>query len=73
MIGHVSNFLIDDMSWAIREIVVETGHWYSGKEMLISPDKIESISYEESKVFLNLSRAIFSELKKTRSPRRVRS
>ena len=57
MIGHVSDFLIDDMSWSIRELVVETGHWYSGKEILISPDKIERISYEESKVFVNLSKA----------------
>jgi len=57
MIGHVSDFLIDDMSWSIRELVVETGHWYSGKEILISPDKIDRISYEESKVFVNLSKA----------------
>ena len=42
--------MVDDKSWAIRELVVETGHWYSGKEILISPSKIERISHEESKV-----------------------
>jgi hypothetical protein len=41
----------------IRELAVETGHWYSGKEILITPAMIERISYEESKVFVNLSKA----------------
>jgi hypothetical protein len=57
VIGHVSGFLADDQSWKIRELVVETGHWYSGKEIQISPGKIEKISYEDSKVFVNLTKA----------------
>ncbi len=56
-IGVVSGFMVDDRSWAIRELVVETGHWYSGKEILISPEKIDRISYEESKVFVKLSKS----------------
>jgi hypothetical protein len=55
-IGHVSSFLVDDKSWAIGELVVETGHWYSGKEILISPSKVERINYEESKVFVTLTK-----------------
>jgi hypothetical protein len=49
--------MVDDKSWGIRELVVETGHWYSGKEILISPSKIERVGYDESKVFVNLSKA----------------
>jgi len=56
-IGHVRSFMVDDKSWAIRELVVEAGHWYSGKEILISPSKIERICYDESKVFVNLTKA----------------
>jgi len=56
-IGTVSGFMADDKSWAIRELVVETGHWYAGKEILIAPTKIERISYEDSKVFVNLTKA----------------
>jgi hypothetical protein len=56
-IGHVTSFMVDDKSWAIRELVVESGHWYSGKEILISPSKIERIGYDESKVFVNLTKA----------------
>lgn len=56
-IGHVTGLMVDDKSWAIRELVVETGHWYSGKEILIAPRKVERISYEESKVLVNLTKA----------------
>ena len=55
-IGQVSGFMVDDKIWAIRELVVEAGHWYSGKEILISPGKIERISYQESEVFVTLTK-----------------
>ncbi len=56
-IGSVSGFLVDDQSWAVTELVVETGHWYSGKEILISPSQITRISYGESKVFVKLTKS----------------
>ncbi len=56
-IGSVSGFMVDDRSWAMGELIVEAGHWYSGKEILIPPAKIERISYEDSKVFVNLTKA----------------
>jgi hypothetical protein len=56
MIGHVSSFLVDDRSWAIRDMVVEAGHWYSGKEIRIPVDQIERISYMESKVIVTLTK-----------------
>jgi len=56
-IGYVTGFVVDDQSWAIRELVVETGHWYAGKEILIPTDRVARISFEESKVFVNLSKS----------------
>jgi uncharacterized protein YrrD len=56
MIGHVTDFMMDDNSWAIRHLVVETGHWFSGKEIVISPNHIDCISYEESKVYVNVTK-----------------
>jgi uncharacterized protein YrrD len=55
-IGHVIDFMIDDKSWAICHLVVETGHWYSGKEIVISPKHIDRISYEEEKIFVNVTK-----------------
>jgi hypothetical protein len=57
VIGHVTGFLVEPRSWAIGKMVVEAGHWYYGREILISPDKIDRISYEDSSVFVNLTKA----------------
>ena len=57
VIGHVSSFLVDDRSWAIRDMVVEAGHWYSGKEIRIPISQIERISYMETKVIVTLTMA----------------
>ena len=56
-IGHVSGFLLNDKSWVISDLVVDAGTWFSGKEILISPSKIESVSCEESKVYVKLTKA----------------
>ena len=55
-IGHVIDFMMDDKSWAICHLVVETGHWYSRKESVISPKHIARISYEEEKIFVDLTK-----------------
>ncbi len=55
-IGHVEDFIIDEKTWSIRYMVVDTGNWWPGKHVLISPHWIERVSWEEKKVFVNLSR-----------------
>jgi hypothetical protein len=55
-IGHVDDFIIDDETWAIRYLVVATRNWWPGKKVLVSPQWIERVSWNESKVFVNLSR-----------------
>jgi hypothetical protein len=57
LIGSVSALMVDDSVWAVRDFVVDAGHWYAGREILISTGNIESISYEDSKVFVNLTKA----------------
>lgn len=55
-IGHVVDFIIDDENWAIRYLVVDTGHWWPGKKVLVSPVWIERVSWSELKVFVKLNR-----------------
>ncbi len=55
-IGHVEDFVIDDETWAIRYLVVDTRNWWPGKKVLISPKWIQRVSWDLSKVFANLSR-----------------
>lgn len=56
-VGAVKGLMVDDRSWAVRELCVETGHWYAGKEIYIAPDQVQHISYADSKVYVGLTRA----------------
>jgi hypothetical protein len=55
-IGHVDDFIIDDETWAIRYLIIDTRNWWPGKKVLISPKWIDRVSWRETKVFVNLSR-----------------
>jgi sporulation protein YlmC with PRC-barrel domain len=54
-IGHVCDFMMDDESWSIAQVIIKTGHRFSGKEVQIPAGKVERISYDESTVFVNLT------------------
>ena len=56
-IGHVEDFIIDDETWAIRYLVVDTGNWRAGKKVLVSPRWIDRVSWGDSEVYVKLSRA----------------
>ena len=55
-IGHVEDFIIDDETWAIRYLIIDTRNWWPGKRVLVSPQWIESVSWDERKVFFNVPR-----------------
>jgi sporulation protein YlmC with PRC-barrel domain len=55
-IGHVADIIIDDETWAIRYLEVDTRNWWPGKRVLVSPQWIEQVSWPVSKVFVHLSR-----------------
>ena len=56
IVGHVYDFMMDDKSWAIIELVIKIGHRFTGKEVRIPTSQVERISYKESSVFVNLTR-----------------
>ena len=55
IVGHVCDFLMDDKSWAIHQLVIKTGHRFTGKEVQIPVSKVTEISYDASKVFVSLT------------------
>jgi uncharacterized protein YrrD len=55
IMGHVCDFMMDHQSWAICQLVIKTGHRFTGKEVLIPVSKVDRISYEDSTVFVNLT------------------
>ena len=54
--GFVCDFMMDAKSWVIGQLVIKIGHRFSGKEVAIPTSKIDRISYEESTVFVKLTR-----------------
>ena len=57
-IGHVHDFLIDDESWAVRYLVVDTRNWWpGGKKVLLSTRWIDRIDWAEKTVYTKLTRA----------------
>jgi hypothetical protein len=55
-IGHVEEFLLEDKSWAIRYLVVDTRNWWPGRMVLLSPEWIERVSWEDRQVSVALDR-----------------
>jgi len=53
-IGHVQEMLVDEKTWSIRYLVVNTKNYWVGQEVLVSPDWVKSINWEESSVTLDL-------------------
>jgi hypothetical protein len=56
-IGHICDFMMEAQSWAMRHLVIKTGHRLAGKEILISTKEVDRVSDEESTVHVNLGRA----------------
>jgi hypothetical protein len=54
-LGHVEDFLVEDLTWRIRYMVVDTRNWWPGKRVLIAPQWIEEVSWQDSAVFVALS------------------
>jgi len=57
-IGHVDDFIIDDDTWAIRYLLVDTRNWWPGRKVLVSPRWIEGVSWPDSTVTLRLTREL---------------
>jgi len=55
-LGHVEDFLVDAETWAIRYCIVDTRNWLPGRKVLVSPEWIQRVSWEESKVYVDLSK-----------------
>jgi uncharacterized protein YrrD len=55
-IGHVQGLLVDEKAWAIRYLIVNTGNWWLGHQVLIAPEWIEGVSWKDRKVSVSLTR-----------------
>ena len=55
-IGHVQDFILDDETWTIRYMVVDTRNWLPGRKVLVAPPWINSVDWAERKVSIAMTR-----------------
>ena len=55
-IGHIEDFMVDDSNWAIRYVVVDTKNWWPGKKVVVSPQWISSVNWNDTKAHVDLTR-----------------
>jgi hypothetical protein len=55
-LGGVSDFYFDDQQWVTRYMVVDTGHWLPGRQVLISPVSISDVRWNDRHVIVNLTK-----------------
>ncbi len=55
-IGHVADFIVEDDSWTIRYLAIDTRNWLPGRKVIVSPQWIAAIDWAQARVHVNLSR-----------------
>lgn len=55
-IGSVVDFLVDDVTWAIRYLIVDTGHWGWGQTVLVAAQWTTRVSPDLHEVFVDVDR-----------------
>jgi hypothetical protein len=55
-IGHIDDFLVDDRSWQIRYVQLDTSNWIGGKAVAISPHVFRDIDQAGRSVKVAVSR-----------------
>jgi uncharacterized protein YrrD len=55
-IGHVEDLLVEDRTWAIRYLIVNTSNWWVGHQVLVAPRWIDAVSWPEALVSVDLTR-----------------
>ncbi len=57
-IGHVETFLVDDGNWRIRYLIVDTRNWLPGKKVLVAPEWMDRINWNDKKVHVSLTQDV---------------
>ena len=55
-IGTVSDLVVDDETWDITDVLVDSRDWLRGSMLLISPEVIERIDWGEKTMHVSLAR-----------------
>lgn len=54
--GRVTDLVVDDTTWSIESLVVDTGNWFPGPRVLVAPETVRRIDWPWRKVHIGLTR-----------------
>ncbi len=55
-IGHVDDFIFDDMNWMIRYVIVDTANFLPGKKVLLAMNWVHDFDYERKNAVVGLKK-----------------
>jgi sporulation protein YlmC with PRC-barrel domain len=55
-IGHVDDVLVDERTFALQYLVVDTSNWIGGKWVAISPNAIRTMDWGKLRIEVDLTR-----------------
>ena len=60
-LGHVDDFIVDEQTWQIRYLVIDTSNWLGGKWVAVAPASVKRIDWSNREVHMALTRAEIRE------------
>jgi hypothetical protein len=55
-VGQVQGFLVDEKSWAIRYLIINTSNWWVGRQVIIAPEWIDDVDWPGCTIYVDLTR-----------------
>ena len=54
--GHLDDFIVDEDTWQIRYLVIDTSNWMGGKWVAVSPESVTAVEWANRTIKLGLTR-----------------
>lgn len=54
-LGHMEDLILDDESWAIRYLVIDTRNWWPAKKVMLPPRVIADVHWRDGKIHVDLT------------------
>lgn len=55
-IGHIDDLLIDDQTWRINYLIIDTSNLWFGKKVILPPNWVRQLKWEEQQAVVDLKR-----------------
>ncbi|WP_147425754.1 PRC-barrel domain-containing protein [Mucilaginibacter gracilis] len=54
-IGHLNNYILDDQTWTITDLVIDTANMIGGKKVLVPVSNVDALQWSNYEVYLNIT------------------